>query len=556
MKTTLKPLAIAAMSIAMMFVGAANAQVPYIPGPITGPRIFPNAMPRQAIADGCGGLGSTIVKWVEDSAANNSRRRFGSAEEARRTVEQDVESRYTQAKQNLIRQYGGGPHEPQYVPPNLVVPGRKFGYAMDSLDGHTFSKCFPKLAKLMADTETRVMAEAKAEAERRAEEARKQAEFRAEEERKQAEWRKAETERQAAEAERQRQQQAAEAEQRRQQQAAEAEQRRQQQAAEAERQRQEAAKHEAAAREKAERDAEIRKASKFATPLDAARSVYVRFELVPDERAYDRDPTYTGYSLDCEYPKGAPAKCNYGKILALKYYEKTFSIESARRNFLERTRDVVPLILKNFPEADGVIVRAYGDFVNLRGNDSIDMSFSIRIDRKNSDSTNWSNVKLDNIMKFADVYWQHQSVTDKLGKPPKKEEATKPYYDSRGNVVGTATFDDFLEIAIKRGSRVSFSTPEDEAERFALNFISTQANPAAGFAGIVFGKENCGSVLHPMLNTALEYFRKEQPVQLANEVQKLRLSASFTREPFCNIARATIEDVTRTFDNLLFMPAT
>jgi len=57
---------------------------------------------------------------------------------------------------------------------------------MDSLDGHTFSKCFPKLTKLMADTETRMMAEAKAEAERRAEEARKQAEFRAEEERKQA----------------------------------------------------------------------------------------------------------------------------------------------------------------------------------------------------------------------------------------------------------------------------------------------------------------------------------------------------------------------------------
>jgi hypothetical protein len=66
MKILMKPLAVAAMSIAVMFVGMANA-TPYIPGPITGPRIFPNAMPRQAIADGCGSLGSTIVKWVEAS---------------------------------------------------------------------------------------------------------------------------------------------------------------------------------------------------------------------------------------------------------------------------------------------------------------------------------------------------------------------------------------------------------------------------------------------------------------------------------------------------------
>src|SRR5262249_8812217 len=229
-----------ALVVAGLAIDTAHA-TPYVPGPITGPRIFPSAMPRQAIADGCGGMGSTIVKWVEESAANNSGRRFISAEEVRRAVEQDVESRYAAAKQNLIRQYGGGPHEPQFVPPNLVVPGRKFGYAMDSFDGRTFSKCFPKLAKLMTDTETRVMAETKAEAERRAGEARKQAEWRAEEERKQAEWRKAEAERQAVAAEQQRQRQAAEAEQQRQRQAAEAEQ-----------QRQEAAKREAADREAAE----------------------------------------------------------------------------------------------------------------------------------------------------------------------------------------------------------------------------------------------------------------------------------------------------------------
>lgn len=45
---------------------------------------------------------------------------------------------------------------------------------MDRLDKETFGKCFPKLAKLMADTETRVAAEAKAEAERREAEAERQ----------------------------------------------------------------------------------------------------------------------------------------------------------------------------------------------------------------------------------------------------------------------------------------------------------------------------------------------------------------------------------------------
>src|SRR5262249_16204091 len=224
--------------------------------------------------------------------------------------------------------------------------------------------------------------------------------------------RKAETERQAAEAERQRQQQAAEAEQRRQRQAAEAEQ-----------QRQQAAKREAAAREAAEiktkRDAEIRKASKFATPLDAARSVYAGFELVPDKNAYGgRDPTYTRYSVNCEYPPDfAPAKCQDGKILVLKYHDKVFSVESARRSLLERVRDVVPLVLKNFPEADGVIIGVYSDFVDIHGNNSVDKLFTVRIDRKNSEATNWPNVELDNIMKFADVYWQHKSVTKKLGDP-------------------------------------------------------------------------------------------------------------------------------------------
>lgn len=117
MKSLMKPLAVAPMSIAVMFVGIANAT-----GPITGPRIFPSAMPRQAIADGCGGLGSTIVKWVEESATKAAGIQFRSVHDVRPAIESEVEPKIKESRQALIRQYGGGPHVPQFVPPNLVIP--------------------------------------------------------------------------------------------------------------------------------------------------------------------------------------------------------------------------------------------------------------------------------------------------------------------------------------------------------------------------------------------------------------------------------------------------
>jgi hypothetical protein len=92
-------------------------------------------------------------------------------------------------------------------------------------------------------------------------------------------------------------------------------------------------------------------------------------------------------------------------------------VRTARRDFLERTSRVVPLIFKNFPEADAVMIRAYTDFIDVRGNTSNKPLITIRIDRRNSDATNWDRVDLDNIMKFADVYWQHHEVTKELGDP-------------------------------------------------------------------------------------------------------------------------------------------
>jgi hypothetical protein len=41
---------------------------------------------------------------------------------------------------------------------------------------------------------------------------------------------------------------------------------------------------------------------------------------------------------------------------------------------------------------------------------------------------------------------------------------------------------------------------------------------------------------------------------MAHELEVLRIESSFMRGAFCNIARATVEDITQTFDNLLFYP--
>jgi hypothetical protein len=109
-----------------------------------------------------------------------------------------------------------------------------------------------------------------------------------------------------------------------------------------------------------------------------------------------------------------------------------------------------------------------------------------------------------------------------------------------------------LDTAIKRGSRISFLSPKRAAENFAETVIHETNNPAASFAPIAFGGEDCGLPLHPMLNEALDYFRKQQPVQLAYELEKIRIKAFYHRGSFCNVARAGIENITHTFDNLLF----
>jgi hypothetical protein len=136
------------------------------------------------------------------------------------------------------------------------------------------------------------------------------------------------------------------------------------------------------------------------TPLDVARYVFAGFELISEDN----------------YNVGK-------KTFRFRYQDESWhSLETARHLFLKRTRDLVPLIFKQFPEADSVLIEAYADdFVDIRGNVSNGELFAVQIDRNNSDSTNWKNVKLDNIMKFADTYYQHPSVTKNLDDPSFKK---------------------------------------------------------------------------------------------------------------------------------------
>jgi hypothetical protein len=98
---------------------------------------------------------------------------------------------------------------------------------------------------------------------------------------------------------------------------------------------------------------------------------------------------------------------------SLSYHDSS-SAEMARNALLQRVKDVVPLIMRNFPEIDSVSIDVYSDFVDL-GEKKQDVRHPHR--SPTADSTNWPNVRTDNIMKFVEVFWQHNAVEKELGNP-------------------------------------------------------------------------------------------------------------------------------------------
>jgi hypothetical protein len=230
--------AAAAASIAQLITPAAAAQrqefIDGIPIPDYS-RGVPSQLHVTVVADGCGGWGSGISRWIEEISTNAlDDKRFASVNEAKRFVQKHIHDR-----ENKVYETG----RLLTRVPQMVVPGDRYAgldSAMEHLNDATIHKCFPAFESLLNNTE-RVLAEA-AEAEVRRQKA-------------EVEQRKAEADRQAMEAERHRQE-VVKAERGRQDLAKREAAARELAAVEAEQQRQEQAMREAEARQaQAEQDA-------------------------------------------------------------------------------------------------------------------------------------------------------------------------------------------------------------------------------------------------------------------------------------------------------------
>lgn len=146
-------------------------------------------------AEACGGYGSSIVEWIEQSAekfsaegkqfdGNSDGFPFRALMDA---VKDEVDPKLREAWREVLRQQqqrGDGVPSSQLMPRHLIMPSgypgprglNDHGYAWRGLfePGHplfekTLPSCFPKLATLITNHKSRMTSELKAEAERKAE---------------------------------------------------------------------------------------------------------------------------------------------------------------------------------------------------------------------------------------------------------------------------------------------------------------------------------------------------------------------------------------------------
>jgi hypothetical protein len=138
------------------------------------------APPASEVLKGtCGGFGSLIIKWIEETAEDYSTARFNSGPEARKAVMRQAKARFDKGWPEILRQNPKGrwlaPDGRILVSQGLLAPVRMGNLADYVPDDQTLHACFPTLAQLIADTDTRVAAEQQAETARQAAEAERQA---------------------------------------------------------------------------------------------------------------------------------------------------------------------------------------------------------------------------------------------------------------------------------------------------------------------------------------------------------------------------------------------
>ncbi|MBR0694248.1 hypothetical protein [Bradyrhizobium lablabi] len=135
--------------------------------------------PSEALKGTCGGFGSLIIKWIEETAEDYSTARFANGLEARKAVMKEAKSKFDKGWPEIARQNPNGrwaaPDGRILVSQGLLMPARMGSLADYVPDDQTLRACFPTLAKLIADTDTRVVTEQQAETARQAAEAERQA---------------------------------------------------------------------------------------------------------------------------------------------------------------------------------------------------------------------------------------------------------------------------------------------------------------------------------------------------------------------------------------------
>jgi hypothetical protein len=201
MKFTVSTIAL----LALMSCSSAHAQMYSVaPGRSAAVRFDPYAKP---VGNGCGGFGTTIIKWIEESADSFSRggQKFLNGSDARTAVGNQVH----QMLANFYPKYYSTRPLNQPFPVDMVQPGISGDTTQAIKDA---PQCFPKLAKLMTDADARGKAEQEAAAERAAAEQAAAAERSRQAAAAREIEQKAKAERDAAQAERQRQEATARAE--------------------------------------------------------------------------------------------------------------------------------------------------------------------------------------------------------------------------------------------------------------------------------------------------------------------------------------------------------
>jgi chemotaxis protein histidine kinase CheA len=176
-------------------VASANAQLQ--PGPNISPsgRSFvysPRAsLPYGSTGNGCMGFGKqwvAMVNQIADGMNVEGSTNFYNITVARNQIDPLVEAKFHEVRQELYRQHQQAERVrysvPFALPPDWDVPLGNLGAALRRLDDPNYTKCFPRVAKLVKDTIARIEARAQAEHQARlaaqeqaAEEAKQQAEI-------------------------------------------------------------------------------------------------------------------------------------------------------------------------------------------------------------------------------------------------------------------------------------------------------------------------------------------------------------------------------------------